>query len=137
MEQIGEKLMINLLIMLEDSKREMVEKLNHVIIQTKSYGESVRNTSQEKNQTPNGRYIDFPAIIEETKIQNYLIKNRRISVPRTSLFMVLTNRLLKTRVILLNLMISIKQLCSSIKGNNYCKKCIENRSSGQRQELTY
>ena len=66
MEQIGEKLMINLLIKLEDSKREMVEKLNHVMIQTKSYAESVQNTSQE-NQTPNGRYIDFPAIMEETK----------------------------------------------------------------------
>ena len=68
MEQIGEKLMINLLIKLEDSKREMVEKLNHVMIQTKSYAESAQNTSQEKNQTPNGRYIDFPAIVEETKI---------------------------------------------------------------------
>ena len=70
MEQIGEKLMINLLIKLEDSKREMVEKLNHVIIQTKSYAESVRNTSQEENQTLNGRYINFSAIMEETKIQN-------------------------------------------------------------------
>ena len=30
-----------------------------------------------------------------------------------------------------------KKLHSSIKGNIYCKKCIENRSSGQRQELTY
>ena len=67
MEQIGEKLMINLLIKLEDSKRKMVEKLNHVMIQTKSYAESVQNTSQEENQTPNGRYIDFPAIMEETK----------------------------------------------------------------------
>ena len=70
MEQIGEKLMINLLIKLEDSKREMVEKLNHVMIQTKSYAESVQNTSQEKNQTPNWRYIDFPAIMEERKVQN-------------------------------------------------------------------
>ena len=78
MEQIGEKLMINLLIKLEDSKREMVEKLNHVKIQTKSYAKSVQNSSQEKNQTPNGRYIDFCAIMEETKMKNQFIKKRRI-----------------------------------------------------------
>ena len=68
MEQLGENLMINLLIKLDDSKREMVEKLNHVMIQTKTYAESVQNTSQEKNQNPNGRNIDFRAIMEETKI---------------------------------------------------------------------
>ena len=68
MGQIGEKLMINLLIKVDDSKREMVEKLNHVMILTKTYAESVQNTSQEKNQTANGRYIDFRAIMEETKI---------------------------------------------------------------------
>ena len=37
------------------------------MIQTKSYAESVQNTSQEKNQTSNGTYIDFRAIMEETK----------------------------------------------------------------------
>ena len=45
----------------------MEEKLNHVMIQTKSYAQSVQNTSQEKNQTANGTYIDFCAIMEETK----------------------------------------------------------------------
>ena len=45
----------------------MEEKLNHMIIQTKSGAESVQNTSQEKNQTPNGTYIDFRAIMEEIK----------------------------------------------------------------------
>ena len=33
----------------------------------KSYAESVQNTTQKKNETPNGTYIDFRAIIEETK----------------------------------------------------------------------
>ena len=46
----------------------MMEKLNHVIIQTKSYAELVQITSQEENQTPNGRYINFSTIMEETKI---------------------------------------------------------------------
>ena len=68
MGQIGENLMINLLIKVDDSKREMVEKLNHVMIQTKTYAESVRNTSQEKNQPTNGGHIDFRAIMEEIKI---------------------------------------------------------------------
>ena len=53
--------------MLQDSKREMEQKLNHVMIQTKRYAESVQNTSQEKNQTPNGSYIHLRAIMEETK----------------------------------------------------------------------
>ena len=67
MEQLGEDLKKNLLNELQDSKREMEEKLNHVMIQTKSYAESVQNTSQEKNQTPNGKYIDFRVTLEETK----------------------------------------------------------------------
>ena len=67
MEQFQKNLMKNLLNELQDSKREMEKKLNHVMIQTKSYTESVQNTSQEKNQTPNGTYIDFCAIMEETK----------------------------------------------------------------------
>ena len=52
---------------LQDSKREMEEKLNHAMVQTKSYAESVQNTSHVKNQTPNGTCIDFRAIKEETK----------------------------------------------------------------------
>ena len=67
MEEFGENLMKNLLNKLQDSKREMEEKLNYVMIQTKSYTESVQNTSQEKNQTPNGTYTDFRAIMEKTK----------------------------------------------------------------------
>ena len=59
--------MKNLLKELQDSKREMEEKLNRVMIQTKNYAESVQNTSHEKNQTPNGTDIDFRAIREETK----------------------------------------------------------------------
>ena len=45
----------------------MEEKLNRVMIQTKNFAESVQNTSQEKNQTPNWTYIDFRAIMEEAK----------------------------------------------------------------------
>ena len=71
MEQLDENLSKNLLNELQDSKTEMEEKLNHAMIQTKSYAESVQNTSQEKNQqnmpTPSGTYIDFCAIMEETK----------------------------------------------------------------------
>ena len=59
--------MKNLLNELQDSNREMEEKLNYVMIQTKSYAEPVQNTSQGKNQTPYGTYIDFCAIMEETK----------------------------------------------------------------------
>ena len=54
MEQFGEKLMKNLLNELQDTKRETEAKLNHMMTQTKSYAESVQNTSKEKNQTPNG-----------------------------------------------------------------------------------
>ena len=68
MKQLGKNVMINLLNELQDSKREMEKKLNHVMIQTKRcYAESVQNTSQDKNQTPNGTYINFCAIMEETK----------------------------------------------------------------------
>ena len=91
---------------LQDSKREMEEKPNHVMIHTKSYAESVQNTSQEKNQTLNGTYIDFGAIMEESKNAELTEKKRRNSVPRTSLYMVLKN-LVTTRMMLLNLTISI------------------------------
>ena len=76
MEQLGENLMKNLLNELQDSKRKMEEKLNHVMIQTKSYAESVQK------------------------------KKRRNSVPRTSLSTVLKNLLVTTRMMLLNLTIS-------------------------------
>ena len=92
---------------LQDSKREMEKKPNHVMIQTKSYTEPVQNTSQEKNQTPNGTYIDFGAIMEENKNAELAEKKRRNSFPRTSLYMVLKNLLVTTRMMLLNLTISI------------------------------
>ena len=84
MEELGGNNMKNLLNELQDSKREMEEKLNHVMIQTNSYTKSVQNTSQEKNQTPNGTYIDFCAIMEETKNAELFEKKRSNSVPRTS-----------------------------------------------------
>ena len=77
MEQLGENVMKNLLNELQDCKREMEEKLNHVMIQTKIYAESVQNTSQEKNQTPNGTNIDFRAIVEETKNVELVEKKER------------------------------------------------------------
>ena len=67
MEQLGENIMKNLINELQDSKREMEEKPNYAMHQTKTDAESVQNTSQQKNQTPNRRYIDFRAITEETK----------------------------------------------------------------------
>ena len=67
MEQFGESLMKNLINELQDSKRKMEEKLNHLMIQTKLYAELVQNTSREKNQTPNWTYIDFRAVMEENK----------------------------------------------------------------------
>ena len=84
MEELGGNNMKNLLNELQDSKREMEERLNHVMIQTNSYTKSVQNTSQEKNQTPNGTYIDFCAIMEETKNAELFEKKRSNSVPRTS-----------------------------------------------------
>ena len=100
--------MKNLFNELQDSKREIEEKLNHVMIQRKSCAESVQNTSQEKNQSPNGTHIDFRAILEETKTAELVKeKKRRNSVPRTSLSMVLKNLLVITRMMLLNLTISI------------------------------
>ena len=66
MKQLRENLMKNLLNELQDSKREMEEKINNVMIQTKRYAESV-HISEEKNQTPNGTYIYFRAIMEQTK----------------------------------------------------------------------
>ena len=93
MEQLGENLMKNLLNELQDSKREMEEKLNHVMIQTKSYAESVQNTSQEKNKTPDRTHIDFRAIMEETKNAELVEEKEKKSVPRTSLSMVLKNLL--------------------------------------------
>ena len=51
MEKLGENLMKNLLNELQDSKREMEKKLNHVMTQTKSYAESVQNASQEKKNS--------------------------------------------------------------------------------------
>ena len=67
MEQLGDNIVKNLLNELKDSKREMEEKPNHAMLQTKTCAESVQNTSQEKNQTPNRIYIDFRAIMEATK----------------------------------------------------------------------
>ena len=67
MEQLGENIMKNLINELQDSKREMEEKPNYAMHQTKTDVESVQNTSQEKNQTPNRIYINFRAIMEETK----------------------------------------------------------------------
>ena len=67
MEQLGKNFMKSLLNKLQDSRRKMEEKRNHVIIQTKRGAESVQNTSQEENHTPNGTYIDFLAIMEEIK----------------------------------------------------------------------
>ena len=57
MEQLGENLIKNLLNELQDSKRTMEEKLNHGIIQAKRYAESVQNTRQDRNQTPNGTFV--------------------------------------------------------------------------------
>ena len=74
---------------LQDGKREMEEKLNHPMIQTKSYAESVQNTSQVKNQTSNGKK-----------------RKRRNSIGRTLLSMLLKNLLVTTRMMLLNLTMS-------------------------------
>ena len=84
--------MKNLLIELQDSKREMEEKLNHVVIQI------VKLPTE---------HTDFRVIMEKTRMQNSLKKKRRNSVPRTSLYMVLKNLPVAIRMMLLNLTISI------------------------------
>lgn len=46
----------------------MEENLNQVIIQTKSYAESVQNgTTSEKNQTTIEKNIDLSAIMKDTQ----------------------------------------------------------------------
>ena len=107
MEQLGENLMKNLCNELQDSKREMEEKLNDVMIQTQCYAESVQNNSQEKNQTPNGTCNDFRAIFEETKNAELVEEKERKLRSKNPLFMVLKNFLLTTRMMLSNLTISI------------------------------
>ena len=67
----------------------------------------MQNTSQKTNQTPNETYIDFCAIMEETKNAELAEEKRRNSVPKTSLSMVLNNSLVATKMMLLNLTISI------------------------------
>ena len=66
MEQLRENLMKNLPTELQDSKREMEEKLNHVMIQTK-FTLNQCKIPHKRNVCPNGTYTDFRAIIEETK----------------------------------------------------------------------
>ena len=96
MKKLGENVMKNLLNELQDSKREMEKKLNHVMIQTKSYAESVQNTSQDKNQTPNGTYIDFRAIMEETKNAE-LVEEKEKKLRSKSLIIYDVEHLLVTR----------------------------------------
>lgn len=56
----------------------MEENLNQVIIQTKSYAESVQNgTTSEKNQTTIEKNIDLSAIMKETKNAKLTHKKRR------------------------------------------------------------
>ena len=93
MEQFGENLMKNLLNELQDSKREMEEKLNHVMVQTKSYAESVQTTSLAiMGET---KYVE---LVEE-KQKKFCSKNFIINGVEEYL-------LVTTRVMLLNLTIS-------------------------------
>ena len=107
MEQLGENLMKNVFNELQDSKREIEEKLNHVMIQRKSCAESVQNTSQEKNQSPNGTHIDFRAIMEETKNAELVKEKEKKFCSKNLIIMMLNNLLVATRMMLLNLTISI------------------------------
>ena len=60
-------LMKKLLKELQDNKREKEDKLNQVIIQTKSCADQCKIPHKRTNQTPNGTYIEFSTIMEETK----------------------------------------------------------------------
>ena len=65
MEQIVEDLLKNLLNALHITQREIEEKLNQVIAQTKSYTESIQNAPvSEKSQTPIRKNT---VIMEETE----------------------------------------------------------------------
>lgn len=70
--------MKNVLNRLQDSKREMEEKLNQAITDTKSYAESVENApTSEKYLTTIGKNIDLSTIMEETKNAKLIEKKRR------------------------------------------------------------
>ena len=138
MKKLGENVMKNLLNELQDSKREMEKKLNHVMIQTKSYAESVQNTSQDKNQTPNGTYIDFRAIMEETKNAELVEEKEKKLRSKSLIIYDVEHLLVTTRMALSKIWRNLyKRLHSCMKGNIRCKTCIENRSPGPRQESTY
>ena len=70
MEQLGENLMKNLLNEIQDSKREMEEKLNHVMIQTKSYAQSVQIPHKRKIKLPMGHILTFVPSWKKPKMQN-------------------------------------------------------------------
>ena len=68
MEQLGENLMKNLLNEIQDSKREMEEKLNHVMIQTKSYAQSVQIPHKRKIKLPMGHILTFVPSLKKCRI---------------------------------------------------------------------
>ena len=70
MEQLGENLMKNLLNEIQDSKREMEEKLNHVMIQTKSCAQSVQIPHKRKIKLPMGHILTFVPSWKKLKMQN-------------------------------------------------------------------
>ena len=70
--------MKNVLNRLQDSKRDMEEKLTPAITDTKSYAESVENApTSEKYLTTIGKNIDLSTIMEETKNAKLIEKKRR------------------------------------------------------------
>lgn len=70
--------MKNVLNRLQDSKREMEEKLNQAITDTKSYAELVENApTSEKYLTTIGKNIDLSTIMEETKNAKLIEKKEK------------------------------------------------------------
>ena len=115
----------------------MEEKLNRVMIQTKNFTESVQNTSQEKNQTPNWTYIDFRAIMEETKNAEVVEeKENKLRSKNLNIHGVEESCIDNKDDAVKSDDIYINNFIAAL-GNINCKKCIENRSSGPRQESNY
>ena len=70
MEQRGENLMKNLLNELQDSKREMEEKLNHVMIQTKVTTNQCKMPHMKKMRLPLGYTLTFMKSWKKPRMQN-------------------------------------------------------------------
>ena len=98
----------NYLVSFQTVREKMQEKLNQVMTQRKGHAESVQNgPSAKKNQTSIEKTLTSVPSWTKPRMMNLLKHFRRNSVPRTSFSKVFKNLPVSTRMILLNLTMSI------------------------------